>query len=751
MGRKPFEPVFCWDLGSPAHTLAPTAPTAAPPAPTAANCKAWCAKDTKSWSQKCAFKNTCDGCSDCDALPPTAAPPTAATPTAAPASKRFYGAVWKSPTCTDYKDCSSSARSLCHEGWAVRRCPLSCGQCVTCELGGDWSEWTDCSAPCGTGGQTRTRAAGTCAEPYTESRQCNLSPCDVGKCTLTSSSPIVVTDVNNKVIENIFISSTGSNPAIDIRRSVNVTIRNVHIVHEGSAAACNGAVEGCSGPGIYFRQSPGITIENVMVEMQRPVNKHIDAEECSDRMCGPFPQDMVYAFNIQGYQSDRMKMRNVHVKGGASGFWCQGCTHGVVSHFKAENVHGPYPRGQCLQVTSSDNFLLEDFYCLNDKSSFTEDTISLWESSHSMVRRGLIDGGNGPNGVGVMMERSHDTVVADVDITNNRKGGFSGYGSSDVLFLRNRAKNNHGPNKQCHEGAGFCMDFEGTNHCCGGTHPDGNTQSCYSCTERVDCGGDVWYAGDYDGKIAGGKYSGAASNIRVKQGIIHNLATARGDSECVDVTPSSWEAAGAGRMEAYIERDLTDEDFELRKPVEPVFCWDLGSPAQTLAPTAPTAAPPTAAPAPASANCQSWCAKNTQPWSKKCGWSKNCNECSECGNEISRRKDETGDAAQGQAALIFGIVCGCVVLVVVAGCVYVTLRKKRHAAPKQCDLERADCQTQTDPVVYTAGCEKTSEPMVAEDNGLRDAALVDQSRSLSLEVIAAASNEASRGKGLITL
>ena len=63
-----------------------------------------------------------------------------------------------------------------------------------------------------------------------------------------------------------------------------------------------------------------------------------------------------------------------------------GCTHGVVSHFKAENVHGPYPRGQCLQVTDSEDFLLEDFHCFNDKRSFTEDTISLWESSNSVIR-----------------------------------------------------------------------------------------------------------------------------------------------------------------------------------------------------------------------------------------------------------------------------------------------------------------------------------------------------------------------------
>jgi len=405
-----------------------------------------------------------------------------------------------------------------------------------------------------------------------------VNACPVDECTLTTSRPIRVEREHNKLIENIFISSTGSKAAIDIHDSMNVTIRNVHIVHAGSDAACHGAVMGCSGPGIYFSKAPGITIENVKVELRRAPNKHAQGEGCTDHYCGPFPQSMAYAFNIQGYKSSRPRVHNVHVIGGSSGFWCSGCEHGVVSHFKAENVHGPYPRGQCLQVTNSDEFTLEDFYCFNDKRSFTEDTISLWESSRSIVRRGVIDGANGPNGVGIMLERSHDSVVEDVDVINTRKGAFSGYGSSGVLFLRNRAKDNHGPNKQCLRGVGYCVDHKGVNHCCGGTHPDGNTQgTCISCAERLDCGGDVWYAGDYDGKISGGKYTGKASNIRIKQGVVHNLATGMAwgmKGKCVDVVPSSWEVAGAGRNEAYIERDFMDKDFEVRQAVDPVFCWN---------------------------------------------------------------------------------------------------------------------------------------------------------------------------------
>ena len=564
-----------------------------------------------------------------------------------------FSAVWKSPTCADYSECAAAnwiingiLETKCANEWAKRACPLSCGACTLCALNGEWSDWSECSATCGTGGQLRTRAAGTCTESYTESKECNAGQgegqgisegCSTGQCTLIESSdPITVISEDNKIIENLKITVTGSAPAIGIHGSRNVTIRNVHIVHEGSAAACAGAVTGCSGPGIYFNASDEITIENVKVEMHRPVNPHANDGDCNTHMCGPFSDNMKYAFNIQGYNSGLATLRNVHVSGGSSGFWCKNCTDGTVSHFKAENVHGPYPRGQCLQVTNSDNFTLEDFYCFNDKRSFTEDTISFWESSNGTIRRGLIDGGNGPNGVGVMFERSHDCVCEDVDITNNRKGGFSAYGSDNVLFLRTRSQDNHGASRLCMEGSGYCVDPDGINHCCGGTHPDGNNQGCNSCTERMDCGGGVWYSGDYTDSVSGGAHNGhISSNVRIKQGIIHNVAqwhdSSPGDvsGSCIDVTGGSWEVAGAMRFESYIERDFTVavEPLTVRQAIDPMFCWE-----PTRSPTnAPSSSPtntPTNAP---TLQCQSWCGKDTRSWSKKCGWSNSpCGGCSSC-------------------------------------------------------------------------------------------------------------------------
>merc|ERR1712228_475906 len=51
-----------------------------------------------------------------------------------------------------------------------------------------------------------------------------------------------------------------------------------------------------------------------------------------------------------------------------------------------------------------------------------------------------------------------------------------------------------------------------------------------------------------------------------------------------------------------------------------IWPWKIYAQATTAVPT----------PTPPSANCLSWCAVNTNPWSKKCAWNKNCNECDDC-------------------------------------------------------------------------------------------------------------------------
>jgi hypothetical protein len=112
-------------------------------------------------------------------------------------------------------------------------------------------------------------------------------------------------------------------------------------------------------------------------------------------------------------------------------------------------------------------------------------------------------------------------------------------------------------------------------------------------------------------------------------------------------------------------------------------------------------------------------------------------------SEENQRTDEGGDTAQGQAALVFGIVCGCVVLIIVAGCVYVTWRKRHGTSkqvlqPKRCDtddLERADGQTRIEPGVETLECQETRLELVSSTG------LEPGSPTLSQEEVAATPNE----------
>merc|ERR1712110_938256 len=62
------------------------------------------------------------------------------------------------------------------------------------------------------------------------------------------------------------------------------------------------------------------------------------------------------------------------------------------------------------------------------------------------------------------------------------------------------------------------------------------------------------------------------------------------------------------------------------------YCGRTHTPTAAPTPMPPTPAPTTAAPAPTppSPNCLSWCAVDTKPWSEKCAWGENCNECNSC-------------------------------------------------------------------------------------------------------------------------
>jgi hypothetical protein len=409
---------------------------------------------------------------------------------------------------------------------------------------------------------------------------------------------------DNAVVEGISITTTGVAPAIWVYGAQNVTLKNIKIVHEG-AARVKGTitVDGIgdvwadqSGAGIFFENAPNIRIENVHVSLVRPAddegffNKFATGGVCDTEYCGPFSRDMVFAYNIYGTDSESPSLENVYVTGGANGFWCKNCPYGTVSHFKAENLHGPFARGQCFQVVSSTNFLLEDFTCVqDDEIAFPEDDVSVWDSPYSLVQRGIIQGGNAPNGVGLIMEMSDHCVVQDVDVTLVGGTSFSAYGSDNVTFWRTRARDNHGTDGNCQAGHGFCQDPEGLypnseiyvadqsvadKTCC--AQADGTLKRC-------DTQGGVWFAGDYDADAIGTSSSHAgyvASNIAVKEGKFYNMVTIDSgsftdDGDCVTIDMDYWANSAATRQEAYILKDFSMEDFTLRTPFEPSFCFDV--------------------------------------------------------------------------------------------------------------------------------------------------------------------------------
>jgi hypothetical protein len=407
---------------------------------------------------------------------------------------------------------------------------------------------------------------------------------------------LVVLD-DNAVVEGISITTTGLAPAIWVYGAKNVTLKNIKIVHEG-ADRFKGTinVDGIgnvfvdqSGAGIFFQNAPNIRIENVHVSLVRPaVNKFATGGVCDTEYCGPFSREMVFAYNIYGTDSDSPSLENVYVTGGATGFWCKNCPYGTVSHFKAENLHGPFARGQCFQAVSSKQFLLEDFTCVqHDEIAFPEDDVSIWDSPYSLVQRGIVQGGNAPNGVGLIMEMSDHTIVQDVDVTLVGGTSFSAYGADNVTFLRTRARDNHGIDGNCQDGHGFCQDPEGL-------YPNSEiyvadqTQADKTCCaqadgtlKRCDTQGGVWFAGDYDADAIGTSSSHAgyvASNIAIKEGKFYNMVTIDSGSftnngKCVTVETNQSPGA-ATRQEAYKLKDFSIEDFTLRIPFTPSFCFE---------------------------------------------------------------------------------------------------------------------------------------------------------------------------------
>ena len=180
--------------------------------------------------------------------------------------------------------------------------------------------------------------------------------------------------------------------------------------------------------GIYFEDCEGITIENVRVELVKPPKGALASWK---------------NYNIYGQDSDNATIHNVIVSGGSSGIWLGNCQGVVVDNWAAYNVHGPFPRGQCLQASYCHDATISNFICKNQwQYSYPEDAMSLWRSTRVTVTNGVVIGNNATTGVGLMFEES-DIVYDDIDdawchVQNVYSSGvgvcFSTYGGTNITW-----------------------------------------------------------------------------------------------------------------------------------------------------------------------------------------------------------------------------------------------------------------------------------------------------------------------------
>jgi hypothetical protein len=317
------------------------------------------------------------------------------------------------------------------------------------------------------------------------------------QCTLKSQSGTLKVTQSNQVIENVHVQAPNGD-GISIGSGLsNITIQNSWIEF------------GLNGSGITFSSVNGLTIQNVLVELS-----------LGGHSSGALPSSELVCIN--GYGTTNLKIINTTTNYGSSGIYLIKCTASYIGHHEAHNLRGPFPRGQCVQWDNSDNSVLEDFYCQNDNSSWTEDNISIYQSSNCTVRRGVVDGNNSPSGDGIMFEQSASGIKGglcqNVDTVNQGNGCYAGYPAQNVEFQYVRTKNNH------------CTGWSGR------APPSSNALV-----------------------FAGGSESGIDS---------HNLSV---------VSSQYYNLCNPGNLfwptSAFSVMDAVNQDFDLREIITNKFCW----------------------------------------------------------------------------------------------------------------------------------------------------------------------------------
>ncbi len=323
-------------------------------------------------------------------------------------------------------------------------------QCRTADAEGQCESTGSCSFPDGTcpsgrryGEHAQSSLVETCVEPG------DSSGADSGSSGLGSGSSAMATDTvlppdpststtgqpgdcpplresgpvsataDGEVIEGLRITTDGE-PGISVSGYQGVTIRNCEIHHLGTS-------------GISFAAAHDLTIENVVVVHDRTE---------------PGPHEHRNQANIVGSNSTGLVIDGVRVTRGSTGIELADTPGALLTMIEGHDIRGPGPPASFIYVLESNDVEIDGFSCINPLDTGRPgNLVELLESSNVTVRNGLLDGHNAEFGYGVLFEQTGGQhaggLVEDVDVIRMTNGGFSGFPSAfDLEFRRTRARDN---------------------------------------------------------------------------------------------------------------------------------------------------------------------------------------------------------------------------------------------------------------------------------------------------------------------
>ena len=256
---------------------------------------------------------------------------------------------------------------------------------------------------------------------------------------LRRSGAVKVTQ-SGQIIENLLITANENDECgISILDKSNITIRNVRIEHKNR--------------GICVQDSSGLVINTVqMISTSAPLaGPHCDfgRTNCNNNKAAranPDERLSILLNNAPGAVLEHLQMEK-----GSGGLWGYRSNNLSLHDFVCFDIRGPYPRGQCVQMTESNGAVIKNFYAKNFKGvSRSEDNFNFYESDNAVISDGLVDGNWSVNGVGIIADRGADNLrVSNIDFLETGSAAVSVWSNDLSRIGRNllaeniRVKNTH--------------------------------------------------------------------------------------------------------------------------------------------------------------------------------------------------------------------------------------------------------------------------------------------------------------------